>query len=71
MLDQLEPETVGLLLGESFDSQFVDRVSLTDVRLEGVGDQEEFSTSATRSFSKTTRFSNLGPLVKDFVAYLG
>ena len=52
MLDQLEPETVGLLLGESFDSQFVDRVSLTDVRLEGVGDQEEFSTSATRSFEE-------------------
>ena len=56
MLDQLQPETVTLLLGESFEGQFIDRVGLTELLLERVSDESAFPNGEVRVFEEPVDF---------------
>ncbi len=52
MLDQVEPETVELLLGEAFRCRVVDRVGLTRVVTEGVSPDAQGSRGQPRDFEQ-------------------
>jgi hypothetical protein len=50
VLDQVQPETVTLLLGDTFDLQVVDRVGLTELQIQGVGSYSREDDDLLRSF---------------------
>ncbi|MCH7990096.1 MAG: hypothetical protein IID46_13225, partial [Planctomycetes bacterium] len=50
MLDQVKPETVALLLGDAFDYQVVDRVSLTELQILETGSNSGKDDHLLRSF---------------------
>lgn len=50
MLDQVQPETVELLLGEACELEIVDRTELTQVQIEGLGRAARDSDQQPREF---------------------
>ena len=52
MLDRVKPETVALLLGDTFDYQVVDRVGLTELQILGTGSYSGETDDLLRSFEK-------------------
>ena len=52
MLDQLKPETVSLLLGETFDCQVVDQVGLTELQIKGQQQGYETPDGELRQFEE-------------------
>ena len=52
MLDQVDPSTVELLLGNAFDCHLVDRVGLTSVRIEGGPSGSAQSEELAREFEE-------------------
>ncbi|MCH7686418.1 MAG: hypothetical protein IH899_07020 [Planctomycetes bacterium] len=50
MLDRVKPETVALLLGDTFDYQVVDRVGLTELQILGTGSYSGEQDDLLRSY---------------------
>ncbi|MCH2202747.1 MAG: hypothetical protein MK102_12310 [Fuerstiella sp.] len=59
MLDQLEPETLRLLLGETFDCQVIDRVGLTELQINGKKQSFETPDGELRQFEEPVELARV------------